>query len=186
MMPVEAFAEYAGDRHWILSHLLQLLGALLMLSAILLITNGFAAGALATLSRAGVVATMALVGALQAVDGIALKAMVDIWAAAPDRTRESLFAGALAVRQIEIGFASISSLALGLTLSLVGWAFFADRRFSRWLGVFAIVSGCFTFIAGVLIAYFGFSAAARTFTMIAGTLNLVWMVNVGAVLYFNK
>jgi hypothetical protein len=33
MMPLEAFAEYAGDRHWILSHLLQLLGALLMLRA---------------------------------------------------------------------------------------------------------------------------------------------------------
>jgi hypothetical protein len=42
------------------------------------------AGWLATLGSGGAVVTIAVAAVLQAVDGIALKAMVDAWVRAPD------------------------------------------------------------------------------------------------------
>jgi hypothetical protein len=59
--------------------------------------------AFAVLGAAGL-ATAAL---LQAVDGVALKATVDLWSGAGE-DRSSLFAAALAVRQVEIGLAPCS------------------------------------------------------------------------------
>ena len=49
------------------------------------------------------VAGMSLAAALQAVDGIALKFMVDRWSLASTETRVVVFEAAFAVRQIEIG-----------------------------------------------------------------------------------
>ena len=56
---------------------------------------------------------------LQAVDGVALKAMVDLWTGA-DEDRSSLFAGALAVRQIEIGLDALFALLLALAFLAFG------------------------------------------------------------------
>ena len=58
-------------------------------------------------------AGLAVAAVLQAVDGVALKAMVDLWTGA-DEDRSSLFAGALAVRQIEIGLDALFALLLAL------------------------------------------------------------------------
>jgi hypothetical protein len=43
------------------------------------------------IAAGGAIASLAVTAALQAVDGIALKAMVDAWAVAPARKRISLF-----------------------------------------------------------------------------------------------
>ena len=48
--------------------------------------------------------------ALKAVDGVALKVMVDAWAVAPAAQKEAAFYAAFAVRQVEIGLASVLSL----------------------------------------------------------------------------
>jgi hypothetical protein len=67
-------------------------------------------------ARVGVVGTAASVAAaaaLQAVDGVALKAIVDRWAHASGDARARVFEAAFAVRQIEIGFASLLSLLFG-------------------------------------------------------------------------
>ncbi len=80
-----AFTEYADDQLWIASHLTQLLGVAMMVGALVhlsrILATGFASG-WAWLGGAGAIASLASAAALQAVDGIALKIMVDAWAEA--------------------------------------------------------------------------------------------------------
>ena len=180
-VPLAAFAEYAADRHWIASHLIQLAGVVLMLSALLIFfrqASGETKPA-ATLGSAGAIASMAVAGALQAVDGIALKAMVDVWAAAPEQEKAALFHAVFAVRQIEAGLASIGSLLFGATVSTYGIALLSDARTPKWLGVVALAGGVPMAIAGLAIAYTGFSELAMTINMPASVVVLFWIVALG-------
>src|SRR5690348_2359063 len=110
----QAFATYADDRLWVMSHLAQLVGIALALGALLIVARQLEAGEAAVWARlasAGAIVSLALAAALQAVDGVALKAMVENWAAATQKG--SAFQSAFAVRQVEIGLASMLSLVLG-------------------------------------------------------------------------
>ncbi len=64
------------------------------------------------------VATVALYGALQAVDGVALKQAVDAWAAASDSEKAARFANAEAVRWLEWGVRNYQNFALGASFIL--------------------------------------------------------------------
>jgi len=139
-----AFTEYAVDHYWVTSHLMQLLGIALIVAALALLSKRLAGGpadAAATLGSVGAVASLALAGALQAVDGVALKAMVNAWAVAAEPQKEILFHAALAVRQIEIGLASITCSIMGLAVSIYGIALLTDPRFPKWLGFLALLGG---------------------------------------------
>ncbi len=181
-VPVAAFTEYAADPHWVASHLLQLFGAILLIAALVLFSrrlqNGSAA-AWTTIIRAGAGASLAMAAALQAVDGIALKVMVDSWAAAAEPEKLALFQAAFAVRQIEVGLASISSLLFGLTVLVYGIALLIDHRFPRWIGALAIASGVPTAISGIVMAYTGFSDLAMLLNMPASLLLILWVVALG-------
>ena len=75
-----AFAEYAADQLWRTSHLAQLAGVGLIMVALLSLAEQLKAGDSAGWARiagGGTIASLTLAGALQAVDGIALKATVD-------------------------------------------------------------------------------------------------------------
>jgi len=75
-VPLAAFAEYAADHHWVASHLMQLLGVLLMAAALVRLSRKMANGPAAdwaVLGMIGAVASMAVASALQAVDGVALR-----------------------------------------------------------------------------------------------------------------
>ena len=177
-----AFAEYAADRHWIASHLIQLSGAALMIAALVLLGSMLLNGrarALAAVGIAGAVASLAVAAVLQAVDGIALKTMTNAWFSAPEAEKGSLFHAALAVRQIETGLASVASLLFGLTASLFGIALWIDRRFPVWLGVLAVAGGVSTAIAGVAMAYTGFSELTMAINMPANIVLLLWIVSLG-------
>jgi Domain of unknown function (DUF4386) len=181
-VPLAAFTEYAADQHWVFSHLTQLLGVILMVAALVLLSWRLADGPAAewaALGMAGAVASMAAASALQAVDGVALKAMVDSWAAAAEPERTALFHATFGVRRIEIGLASMTSVLFGLTFSVYGIALVVDRRFPRWIGVSALASGALTVIAGVIIAYTGFSDLAMLINMPASSLLALWMIVVG-------
>lgn len=181
-VPLAAFTEYAADRHWIASHLMQLAGVALMVTALVLLSRMMAGGAADTaafLGSCGAVASLAVASALQAVDGVALKAMVNAWAAAPADQKEMLFNAAFAVRQIEIGLASMTALLSGLTISIYGIALMRDLRFPTLLGVTAIAGGVPTAIAGVVMAYSGFSNSAMNINLPANSLVLCWMIALG-------
>jgi hypothetical protein len=100
-----AFAEYAGDQNWVTTHLLQLAGVALMTAALVLLSRAIAegpAGAAAALGKLGAGATFCVAVALQGVDGVALKSMVDAWAAAGPSQKDIIFQATFGVRQIEI------------------------------------------------------------------------------------
>jgi hypothetical protein len=179
---VAAFIEYAADRLWIASHLTQLGGVALLVGALLCLAQQLESGSgtgWARLGAGGAIASLAVTTVLQAVDGIALKAMVDAWATAPAAQREPAFHAAFAVRQVEIGLVSVLSLLLGLTFIVYGVALLADRTHPKWLGGLAIGGGMPTMVAGVLTAHRGFSGLAMAVTMSASLLLLVWMCALG-------
>ena len=178
-----AFAEYAADRTWIFSHLLQFAGVLLMVGALVIVARWLAGGRAAGWAQLGAVsagAGLAVAAALQAVDGVALKAMVDIWAAAPPAEQTTAFYAALAVRQVEIGLAALLGLVLGVTAVVYGVALLIDGRAWRWLGVVALAAGAVTAVSGVMMAYAGFSDAAMTVSLTGSVGVLVWVMGVGA------
>src|ERR1700676_5073314 len=138
-VPLAAFTEYAASRHWVGIHLMQLFGVVLIAASLVLLSRKMADGPAAewaTLGAAGAIASVAIASALQAVDGVALKFMVDMWAATPE---PALFGAALRVRQIELGLASMTSLLLGFTAAIYGIALLIDGRFPKWIGAIAIV-----------------------------------------------
>jgi hypothetical protein len=184
-----AFAEYAADPLWVASHLTQLAGFALMVSALVVLAHQLLSGPAAAWS--GIAATasavsLAIAAMLQAVDGIALKNMVDAWAAAPAEQKDGLFQAAFAVRQIEIGLASMLGLSMGLTATLFGLAILFDRTYPRWVGGIAIFGCIPTMVGGLLVAYTGFSAAAMATNLSANALLLVWMIALGSCMWRHR
>src|SRR3954451_3492227 len=177
-----AFAEYAADQHWVVSHLIQLAGVWAMIASLLLLARNLEAGPaapLAGLGRAVGIAGIAAAAALQAVDGVALKMMVDRWAVATEPKKSALFAAAYGVRQIEIGLAGMSCLLLGLTAAIFGLALVIDGRLPKWAGLLGVAGGISTAVSGVVISTTGFSELAMTINMPAVAVLMVWLIALG-------
>jgi len=184
--PFAAFTEYAADRLWIASHLVQLAGIALIVAALLSLSRRLDATRAAPWSRfaaACAVASLGVATALQAVDGVALKAMVDTWTAAPEAQKQAAFYAALAVRRVEIGLASTASLLFGLTVIAYGVALIRAGIYPAWIGIVAFVPGIGSAIAGVVMAYSGFSALAMAISMPASALLLIWMLGIGVMMW---
>ena len=86
------FDDYAGSHDWAAVHLGQFLGMALLVAGLMTLTRALnlASGPAAWLARAGSVLSaiaLGLYGALQAVDGVALKQTVDAWVTHPPRRR---------------------------------------------------------------------------------------------------
>jgi hypothetical protein len=180
-----AFAEYAADRYWVATHLAQLLGVVLLAAGLVALSwhlRAGRAGAWALLAGLAAVASVALAAALQAVDGVALKVMVDRWAAASAEERSAVFEAAFGVRQIEIGLASMMAMLFGLTTLLYGIALLQSAFAGAWLGVLALIGGLATLAAGIIQAHTGFSDLAMAASMPGTALVLVWALCVGVLL----
>jgi len=181
-----AFAEYAADRLWVASHLGQFVGIAILGVALVALGSAMEPGPAAAWAHVGIVGTSASVAAaaaLQAVDGVALRMMVTRWAQASDDARARAFEDAFAVRQIEIGMASLLSLLFGLTLSVFGVAMLRSQRFPGWLGALGLLGGLATVAGGVAQAYTGFSPLAMNLSMPASCALLLWALVVGGMLW---
>jgi hypothetical protein len=181
-VPLAAFTEYAGSTGWVTGHLMQLFGVMLMTAALVLLLRRLSDGPAAeyaALANAGAVAGLGAAAALQAVDGVALKVMVDNWAAASPADQQMFFRSAVAVREIEIGLASVTSMLFGATVSLYGVAVWIDSRFPRWIALGSWAGGLLTALAGVAIAYAGFSNLEMNLNMPGGSLLILLMVSIG-------
>ena len=183
--PVAAFPEYAADDFWVASHLMQLAGVASMVAALLFLTTVLETRrgpGTARVAAGGAIASLALAAALQAVDG-ALKNMVDAWAAAPASQKGEVFHAAFAVRQIEVGLASMSILCFGLTATLYGVALIGARIYPTWLAALAMASGIPMIVSGVVMAYSGFSGLSMAINMPASAILLVWMLTLGVLMW---
>jgi hypothetical protein len=180
-----AFAEYALDRYWVATHLGQLLGVVLIAAGLVALSwklRAGRAGAWALLAGLTAVATVSLAAALQAVDGIALKFMVDRWSSASGDARAAVFEAAFGVRQIEIGLASLTETFFGLTVLLYGVAILLSTVVSAWLGVFGVFAGAATLVSSIVQAHTGFSDIAMATSMPSTLLGLLWCLCIGILL----
>lgn len=181
-----AFAEYALDRYWVVTHLGQLFGVLLIVFGLIAFSwklrNG-RGGAWSLLAGVCAVASLSLAAALQAVDGVALKFMVDRLASAPPNLQASTFEAAFGVRQVEIGLASLMGLLFGLTVFLYGIAIlFSAEQVNAWLGVLGTLAGAATAASSIVQAHTGFSMLAMAANMPSTMVLLVWVVWVGVLM----
>jgi len=176
-----AFAEYAADQRWVTGHLLQFAGAALLIGFLLILSRQLRAGSgLRQVATGGAVASLAVAAALQAVDGVALKNMVNAWAAAAEGEKSALFAAALAVRQIEIGLAAFLSLVFGATCVVFGLLIHGDGRYPRWIGGAAFAGGAGLAASGAALARGGFSETAMNIQMPASLMVIAFLVGVAA------
>jgi hypothetical protein len=183
-----AFTECAASPRWLASHLLQLAGVVFIVGAVVALGERLATGPAtrwARLANSAAVATLAVAAALQAVDGIALKRILDRWSAATGAPKMAIFEAAFGVRQIEIGLAGIAAMIFGIAASLYGIALLVDRRRAgvcdvpQSLGFVGLAGGISTALAGLAIANQGFSDLAMTLNL-TGTLTLiVWLIMLG-------
>jgi len=183
---VAAFTEYAADHLWVASHLTQLAGIALAVAALLLLAHeleSVSGSGWPRVAAGGAIASLAVATALQAVDGIALKALVDAWAAAPAAQQGVALHAAVAVRQVEVGLASTLSLLLGLTATVYGVALAGDHTYPKWVGGLAIVGGVPATVAGVTMAYTGFSGLAMAINLPASSILLGWILALGVVMW---
>src|SRR3954453_15823537 len=178
--PAAAFAEYAGVSRavWVASHLLQLGGVAGVVRVIVLLAravDGTRGSAWARMTAVVGAAGLATAAVLQAVDGVALKAVVDLWSDAGE-DRSSLFAAALALRQGEIGLDAVLALLLAAALVTLGSGLLTARAGSLALGGLAAAAAGPAALNGVQLALSGFSAATMLATTVSGALALVWML----------
>lgn len=181
-----AFAEYATDALYVWSHLGQFVGFALLGMALVALAATLEPGRAAAWARiglAGTAASVAVAAALQAVDGVALKVTVDRWAAANGEARALAYVAALAVRQIEIGLASLLSLQFGFTLTAFGLATLRSARYPIWLGGIGLLGGLGAVAAGAAQASTGFSSLAMTLSMLASSVLLVWVILAGILMW---
>ncbi|MDD0844928.1 hypothetical protein [Pseudomonas sp. Gutcm_11s] len=174
-----AFAEYAADHHWLSSHLIQLLGVLLGVFALLALAwrlRDGKAGVWALFGAACAVASLALAFVLQAVDGVALKLMVDQWTRAEEPLRSQLFAATFGVRQIEAGLAALFGLSFATSLLLYAPALWLSRPAPRGLALGVLLAGGANLLAALLQGLDGFSERAMSWSMPASLLALLWFL----------
>src|SRR3954471_15982382 len=120
-------------------------------------------------------AGLATAAVLQAVDGVALKAVVDLWSDAGE-DRSSLFAAALALRQVEIGLDALLALLLAAPVLAFGIGLLTAHGGNRLLGALAVVAAGAAAVNGVALALSGFSDSAMVATTVSGAVALVWML----------
>jgi hypothetical protein len=182
---VQAFAAYADDRLWVASHLAQLVGISLALAALVILARQLETGGAAVWARlasAGAIASFALAAVLQAVDGIALRAMVENWAAAAAVQKERL---SVCIRCAAGGdrLASVLSLVLGATATLFGVALLDGLKHPRWIGGLAIAGGAPTALSGVVMAFSGFSDLEMAINMPASAVLVAWVLTLGFLMW---
>ena len=181
-----AFAEYAASTHWVWIHLGQFVGLAALGIALVALAGTLEPGRAAAWGRiglAGAAASIAAAAALQAVDGVALKVMVDRWAATTGEARVLAYEAAFAVRQIEIGLGSLLSLLFGFTLTIFGLAIVLTTRYPTWLGGIGVLGGLGMVAAGAAQAYTGFSGLAMTLSMLTSSVLLIWFIVSGILMW---
>ena len=178
-----AFGVYAEVSRsvWLAAHLLPLVGITGMVLALSRAVATTGTGRLwARLTEVTGAAAIAVTAVLQAVDGVALKAIVDMWAHASAADRSALFAAVQAVRQVEIGMDAVFSLGLAMTTLAFAVVLWEARRAGRVLAGVSLATAATAAVAGVLFGLQGFSAAAMSAGMASGLLGMVLTVAAAA------
>lgn len=183
---VPAFTEYAADRYWVASHLGEFLGVALMFVGLVALADTLRDQTTGWMARLGVyaaVAALATAAMLQAIDGVALKVMVDGWANAPADQKQASFLAAFTVRQMEIGTAAYMEILFGAAVLLIAYAATSSVRYPSWLGWLGVAGGVGMIAGGLLTAFTGFSAATMNVSMPSTLIVVAWMAVTAAFMW---
>lgn len=174
------FATYAANAIWTAVHLGQFAGMAIMLSGLLALfftleAQVGPANRVNRLGAAAAVAALALYGALQAVDGVALKQAVNAWAAATDADKAARFASAEAIRWLEWGVRSYQDFVMGLAPLLLAAAVAGTILPWPVAGLMGL-SGLAYLVQAWLAGAGGFTAMHSVAIVLAWGLSLAWMI----------
>lgn len=181
--PVTAFLLYAGDPSWALVHAMQFLAAVIGTFALLALLHGLAVttgvrGLVSRFAAAAAVAGLALNGVLYAVDGVALKEVLDSWVSAPAAAAPGWFTVVAGVRGIEWGLRGYVDFSTGLTLILIAIVIVSTGRVSRVVGYLMGVTGLAYIAQGVGYGS-SYTAVSDRFVLASTSyevLTLVWTI----------
>jgi hypothetical protein len=178
-----AFAEYARSDSWVAVHIGQYVGTLLIVLALVALARSAArqhgvAGALAVVGTVAAVVVAAVFTVQMAVDGVALKAAVDVWSNAPAADKPAAFLTADAIRSVEKGLGGFFQMTNGVTLLALGLSVALGSAFPRWLGWVGAVAGAGWFVGGVVTAHTGFSMEASRILLAPLLLSLLFLLGV--------
>ena len=174
------FATYAANAIWMAVHLGQFAGMAILTAGLVALSLALdaEAGAARWLGRLGAafaLAGLALYGALQAVDGVALKQAVNAWAAAPDAEKAARFATAEAVRWLEWGMRAYQDFTFGLALLVFAAALARVAWPARPVGWLAGLCGLAYLAQGWVAGTQGFTTAQSVAIVLSWVLGLAWM-----------
>lgn len=189
---------YAESDNWVTIHLAQLFGLLFVFLGLAILAEalrreyrGTIVEALAFLALVTTILTASVYAILQAVDGISLKAMVDIWANAPADEKDIAFRVSESIRYVEVGLNSSFRFLQAMSAFLIGAAialtFNKENPYpkARILGGVAIAIGIGMALRGYAISYTGFSEQNPLYsqTHLFILILLLWMVAIGIAMW---
>lgn len=169
------FTEYTHSNDWTAVHLMQFVGATLLIAGLLALyfALNLTEGAPRWLAFFGALSagvTLAVAGIQYAVDGVALKQAVDAWAGAPAGEQAARLASAEAIRWLEWGVSAYADMLLGLTLVLLGMAIANTARIPRLVGILMGLAGLGLIAKGWVIGTVGFAPAGAVPSNVAQVL----------------
>lgn len=173
------FAAYAASDVWTAVHVAQFACTAILLAGLLALFSALDihTGTARIVNRFGValtIATLALYGAVLAVDGVALKQAVNAWASAPDAEKAARFATAEAIRWLEWGTRSYENYTLGLAV-LFAAAVVRRAPIRQPIPALMALAGLIYLLQGWLAGAEGFSPAHTMAIIAAELVNAAWM-----------
>jgi len=175
------FAEYAGSASWTTVHTAQFAAMAIMIAGLIALFYTFEMQDAIALwaSRFGsalAVASLALYGALQAVDGVANKEADLAWVNASTTEKAARFASAEAVRWIEWGLRSYQDLTLGLALLFLAVAGLRTTWLKGSIAYLIGLAGLICLAQGWVVGTQGFSQTMSLAIVLGEIVSLVWMI----------
>jgi hypothetical protein len=174
------FSAYAESGIWTAVHIAQFAGVAVLVAGLLGLFSavrgrvGSAEWAV-MFGAASSTAALALYGALQAVDGVALKQAVNAWVGAPAADKAARFATAEGIRWLEWGLRSYHDFALGVALVLAAVVLARTAGVARPISYLAGLAGGAYLLQGWELGATAFSHGHSMLIVLGWLLSLVWM-----------
>ena len=158
------FREIGADAVWTTIRLDQFVGYLLVFTFFVALHDLIVTTPARWHVRLGVgigAASLAAAAVSQAVEGIALKSLVEAWLAVPPAEKNAAFA----LHQVGIGMAAVTAILIGATAGVYGRGVGVSGRFPRSFGWLGLIAGIGTMLGGPLTAYDAASFLAMPFNL---------------------
>jgi hypothetical protein len=175
------FAEYAASATWTAVHFGQFASTAMIMAGLVacFFSLNLETGWLRWVGRfaaVSAVVTLGLTAVLQAVDGVALKQVVDAWVSAPEAEKAARFATAEAIRWLEWGVRSYQRSMLGVSFLLSAALMVRTTRIPSPIGYLAGLAGLAYLGQGMVVGNEGFSPNGTAVSLLALVLEPVWII----------